>query len=320
MRSHFRFISFAVLLLALPDAVASAQAAGLRHLQIPADPAGPRIEAVMWTPCALPPKDIAIDPPIVVPGTMNCPAAGKNLPLIVISHGAGAGPVMHHDTAEALADAGFVVVALHHPNDGTGLDNSWMIQRPVDVRRSLDFMLHASPVRSLIDPSRIGFFGFSRGGYTGLVLAGGVPHFSMFLRSRQQLSLWLFHRGQPTPQIESDSRLKAFVIVDPFVLSFFDDKQGMQKVRAPIQLWSSQKGGAGVTPEDIARVARDLPAKPEFHMVPRSDHISFGMPCTAAVAKVAAKFCADPPGFNRAAFHRQFNARVLAFYRQSLSD
>jgi predicted dienelactone hydrolase len=181
-------------------------------------------------------------------------------------------------------------------------------------------LLHASPVRSLIDPSRIGFFGFSRGGYTGLVLAGGVPHFSMFLRSRQQLSLWLFHRGQPTPQIESDSRLKAFVIVDPFVLSFFDDKQGMQKVRAPIQLWSSQKGGAGVTPEDIARVARDLPAKPEFHMVPRSDHISFGMPCTAAVAKVAAKFCADPPGFNRAAFHRQFNARVLAFYRQSLSD
>jgi len=109
------------------------------------------------------------------------------------------------------------------------------------------------------------------------------------------------------------------VIADPLAL-FFADKQGLQNVTAPIQLWSSEQGGAGVTPQDVARVAENLPAKPEFHLAPHSDHSSFAMPCTPAMAKVAPTFCADPPGFDRAAFHRQFNAQVLAFFRRQLAQ
>ena len=39
------------------------------------------------------------------------------LPLIVISHGQDGWFGGHHDTAEALADAGFVVAAINHPGD-----------------------------------------------------------------------------------------------------------------------------------------------------------------------------------------------------------
>jgi predicted dienelactone hydrolase len=42
------------------------------------------------------------------------PAAGRNLPLIVISHGNGGLFSSHSDTALALASAGFIVAAVMH--------------------------------------------------------------------------------------------------------------------------------------------------------------------------------------------------------------
>jgi len=48
---------------------------------------------------------------------------GAKLPLVVSSHGRGGWFGLHHDTAEALADAGFVVAAINHPGDN-GNDSS----------------------------------------------------------------------------------------------------------------------------------------------------------------------------------------------------
>ena len=75
---------------------------------------------------------------------------------------------------------------------------------------------------------------------------------------------------------------------------------------------------AGCDPEKVAAVANDLPLKTEFHLVPNSTHLSFLMPCPPAITKVAGDACVDPPGFDRAAFHEQFNAQVLTFFRQNL--
>jgi len=164
---------------------------------------------MLWTPCAAPSKDIAIEPPLVVRGVKNCPIAGQDLPLIVLSHGGGSAPIVHHDTAEMLADAGFAVVAVHHPNDfAGGLDKVWLVERPTDVKRLLDFTLRASPVAGKVDLRRIGFFGFSRGGYTGLMLAGAVPRYPVFLRLWLQLSIWVFHRDLPPQPQARDPRFR----------------------------------------------------------------------------------------------------------------
>ena len=106
--------------------------------------------------------------------------SGDKLPLVVVSHGKGSHFVLHHDTAETLADAGFVVAAINHPGDtvfdtSRSGDLSVMVERPTDIKRLIDFMLGSSPAASKIDAGRIGFFGFSRGGYTGLALIGGNP-------------------------------------------------------------------------------------------------------------------------------------------------
>jgi predicted dienelactone hydrolase len=31
------------------------------------------------------------------------------------------------------------------------------------------------------------------------------------------------------------------------------------------------------------------------------------------------RFCADPPGFDRTAFHQEFNASIASFFRETLT-
>jgi predicted dienelactone hydrolase len=300
-----------------------AQAAGLKSIEIPADAGGPALRAFVWSPCATPPTDTNFGP-IIVPAVRGCPVVGENLPLIVISHGHSGGSLNHHDTAEALADAGFIVVALNHPGDNfsdtshSG-DISAMIERPTDIKRLIDFMLGVSPDAAKIDPKRIGFFGFSRGGYTGLVITGANPDFHDPLvpcPDPAPICLEIRRNEIPTQKLPHDSRVKAIVIADP--LSFFPTADSLKDVRAPLQLWGSQYGGDGVLPESVVSLSRDLPDKPDFHVVPNAAHFAFLAPCPPELEKSSPELCTDAPGFNRAAFHRQFNEMVLAFFRKHL--
>jgi predicted dienelactone hydrolase len=151
------------------------QAAGVRAINVPADAHGPRLHGAMWYPCAEPAGDIDLGG-IVLPGVKDCPLSGGNLPLVVISHGAGGSFIDFHDLAETLADAGFVVAAINHPgNTSSDMsrigDLSSLSERPEDIKRLIDFMVGGSGASPEIDAKRIGFFGFSRGGYTGLLLS-----------------------------------------------------------------------------------------------------------------------------------------------------
>ena len=323
-RAHqFLFLIFWVLL------AVTARAAGLRDLLIPADSSGPQISAKVWTPCAAPPGPMVVDSeagPLTIQAVMDCAATGKDLPLIVISHGLFGDVFSHHDTAAFLADNGFAVVTLNHTQDsvaamkGKSADNlSSFLVRPVDIKRAIGFVLADSQTSVDIDARRIGFFGFSRGGYTGLVLAGAVPNFHAppfpcpeeFLMCRQ-----IRDRDIPAHAPGHEPRIAAFVIADP--ISFFPDQASLKNVVAPIQLWSSEHGGMGVRPEDVASVKTNLPRSPEFHRPADSGHFSFLFPCPNEVAKASPFLCTDPPGFDRAAFHKKLNAQVLEFFRKNL--
>lgn len=159
-----------------------AHAAGVKFLRIPADAAGPELRAMVWTPCADATQSLTVGP-YTLKGRRDCPTAGDKLPLVVISHGHGGTFLGHHDLAETLADAGYVVAAINHPGDtfsdmSRAADLQEFVERPADIKRLVDYMLGHAPDAAHIDPARIGFFGFSRGGYTGLVLAGGNPDFA----------------------------------------------------------------------------------------------------------------------------------------------
>jgi predicted dienelactone hydrolase len=303
---------------------ASAQAAGVTTIEIPADADGPALKAMVWTPCAASSEEIDIGP-YVLAGRRDCPMVGDKAPLIVISHGHGGSLLGHHDLAEALADAGFVVAALNHPGDtfsdmSRQAEMSEFIERPTDVKRLVDFMLQRGPDAAKIDPARIGFFGFSRGGFTGLTLAGGNPDFlNAHLPCpdpKAPICAELLRREAPAAPFTHDPRIKAFVIADP--LNAFPTPESLKEVKAPIQLWGSQFGGDGVSPESVSALAAALPTKPEFHVVSGAAHFAFLAPCSPQLAQAAPEICRDPNGFDRAAFHREMNSEVAAFFSAHL--
>jgi len=307
-----------------------AHAAGLRFVEIPADVAGPAMKGAIWYPCPAPPIQFDLDG-WTLRAARDCPFSGEKLPLVVASHGNGGSMLVHHDLAETLADAGFIFAAIDHPGDSTPdrsriADLSVHVERPTDIKRLIDFMLDKSPVASRIDARRIGFFGFSAGGYTGLVLIGANPDWATDLCQNSPAASACaeilrneFH-AQP---LVHDWRIKAAVIADPACCFFRADS--FAAVKAPVQLWASEHGGRGlpttnphISPDSAALIDRNLPGKHEYHVVPNAGHFAFLPPCSPELVTGFAEGCTDAPGFDRAEFHHVFNSMVLSFFHANL--
>jgi predicted dienelactone hydrolase len=303
-----------------------AHAAGLRVIDVPADSEGPELHGATWYPCSKPPGEVKLGY-ATLPGVRDCAVDGDKLPLIVVSHGRGGDFVAHHDTAEALADAGFIVAAINHPGDtATDMsrsdDLSVLVERPTDIKRLIDFMLGASSFASKIDPKRIGFFGFSRGGYTGLVLVDARPNWAsttnLCRTSTSHMCQQILSEAFPARPLTHEPRIRAAVIANPLAVMFTADS--FSAVKVPIQLWRSQRGGDGVSPESVAAVNRNLPVQHEYHTVPNAAHFVFLAPCPSPLTKKQPELCTDAPGFDRAAFHEQFDANVVKFFETNLTE
>jgi predicted dienelactone hydrolase len=302
-----------------------AHGAGLRAIDIAADAGGPALEGAVWYPCSQPSGEVEIGK-YTLPGVKDCPLPDKKLPLIVVSHGRTGTFAGHHDIAEVLADAGFIVAAINHAGDTSSDlsrtdDLSIYVQRPNDIKRLIDFMLGAPAFASSIDRERIGLYGFSRGGYTALAVIGANPDWANVTELCQQYKTRVCEqiRAKEFPgSVTHDPRIKVAVIADPLSVFFTDKSFG--DVRIPVQLWASEFGGDGVLPHSVDIVDKNLPTKHEYHVVPNSGHFAFLAPCPAALVAELPYICKDAGDFDRTAFHRQFNADALAFLQTQLAN
>jgi predicted dienelactone hydrolase len=318
-----KYFAYALLLCCLAS---RAEAAGIQLLD-----SDPGLAGAVWYPCAGEPKhvalgDLAVAADFSLMAVKDCPVTGAKLPLVIFSHGRGGWFGQHHDTAEALADAGFVVAAINHAGDN-GNDPSqrdkmsvWA-SRPVEMVRLLDFMLHGWKDKAVIDPARIGFFGFSLGGYTGLVLAGAQADFrrlALFCKETEKgENCERARSGDVPPSPQPDPRFRAAVLADA-AMSFAFTAEGLGGIQVPLQIWRSELGGYGVGAKSTALTASQLPGAPEIHTVP-AGHFAFLAPCSPQLAAAIPRICTDDPaGFDRAAFHRDFNASVARFFRKHL--
>ncbi|WP_234684885.1 alpha/beta hydrolase family protein [Bradyrhizobium monzae] len=304
----------------------SAHAAGLQLLDT-----DPTLAGAIWYPCAADPQEVALGKVSMnfittLQGVKDCPVSGSRLPVVIIAHGRGGWFGGHDDTAQALADAGFVVAAINYRGDN-GADRSQseslynITARPADTIRLLNFMLNDWRDRAVIDPERIGFFGFSAGAYTGLILAGAKPDYQkiagLCTESNNSLGCEQFRRGDIPPEPAHEPRIRAAVLADT-ALNFMFSPEGLTGVHIPLLIWRSKSGGGGVDPQNAALTASSLPGKPEVRVVP-AGHFAFLAPCTAKFAAEIPRLCTDPPGFDRAAFHRELNASIVSFLRDHLA-
>lgn len=312
-------------------AASFAEAAGVRFFDVASQGAGPGLTGAVWYPCAATPQDMKIENRVIV-GAKDCEIAGSKFPLIVMSHGRTAWFGAHYDTAAALADAGYIVAAVNHPGDNSfdhsrADDLSVFLERPVDIKRLLDFMLGAWSDAPKIDRARIGLFGFSMGGYTGLVVIGSSPDFRKDLPgcegNRLRACEQLRNNEIPSAPSVHDPRVRAAVIVDPGPGIFFPT-ESLKAVNAPIQLWSSDpKLGAQYDSGCCGLGIRNrLPSNPDFHLATGAIHVSFLAPCSRDEKEKPefSRICTDAPGFDRVAFHKDFNSDVVAFFRTNLVD
>ena len=315
--------------------VGSAQAAnvGFEQVRVADGTAKPLVVGVWYPTAALP----AATPlgPFMQNVAQGAPVAGEKLPLIVMSHGTGGWYAGHYDTALALARAGFVVAAVTHTGDNYQ-DHSqaaliW--QRAAHIHRLIDYMLAEWPSHAQLDPGRIGMFGFSAGGFTILVVAGGVPDLTQVAPHCQKVpsafecgvikqagpGLQAGLASLPTSAFVHDPRVRAAVVAAP-ALGFSFGPQGLANVTIPVQLWRAADDHVLPGLDYAAAVDRDLPRQADYHVVANMDHYDFLSPCSDQMRALApAEICASRPGFDRTAFHADFDREVVAFFEKTLT-
>jgi predicted dienelactone hydrolase len=251
-------------------------------------------------------------------------------PMIVISHGNGGDFRSHRDTAQALAQAGFVVATLTHTGDNWR-DQSRatdVIDRTRQLSVLIDHMLGQWEGKAGIDAERIGAFGFSAGGFTVLAAAGGNPDLTRLVdHCRANPAFYdcrlvgrhsgTMNGGQSAPRLPHDARLKALAVAAP-ALGFTFTRESLADVTQPVQLW--QAGSDQILPSPFyAEPVRDaLPRQPEYIRVDGAGHFDFMPPCSPELAANARMVCAPTPGFDRAAFHEALNREIIRFFKTHL--
>lgn len=262
----------------------------------------------------------------------GAPVVGRDLPLVVISHGGGGSFASHYDTALALARAGFVVAAISHAGD-TYDDQSRVLQlwrRPAHLSRTITYMLDQWPEHDRLDADKIGAFGFSNGGFTVLAASGGVPDLRRvdpYCRDHPDHDLCeaLDQAGVasvadlpiPPEAWVRDQRIKAIVSVAP-AFGFTFDTVGLEGVTVPVQLWRAANDEHQPNPWYEEVVFASLPRRADYQIVADAGHFDFLPPCGAELAAAAPQICASAAGFDRQGFHRRFNAEVVQFFRTNL--
>ncbi len=322
-----RSLLFAMALLA--SWLTSVQAAGFQIVTVPVASDQP-MQLAIWYPSAATPSVTSMGLGVQTVAT-NAEIKGSSLPMVIISHGTGGSAFSHFDTALTLANAGFIVAAVTHPGDNYA-DKSrsvLVLERPRHVTRAIDYLLADWPEHGRIDPLRIGMFGFSAGGFTTLVSAGGKPDFSMIgphCATHQGDFACKLLSGQkgPAPKMVfnaadglKDTRLRAAVVAAP-ALGFTFGGDGLRDVQIPIQLWRAEDDTLLPHPWYAEVVRQSLPVTPEYHVATKAGHFDFLSTCSERLAAAAPEICASQLGFDRGAFHEQFNAAVLAFFTRTL--
>jgi predicted dienelactone hydrolase len=256
------------------------------------------------------------------------PAPGK-FPLILFSHGTGGSLYGHHDSLTHLARQGMLAAAALHPRDnfldqtGFGTDLQY-VGRAHHVVTLLEHLLAHEAHALSIDAARIGVAGFSAGGFTAIVLLGGRPDFTRlddYCRAhpddRVMCSRAPARRLKPGLDYIAEPRVKAAFLMAP-ALGFLFEREDLAAVTAPVRIYRAGDDELLREPYASERYRALLPNAPEYEIVEGAGHYIFLAPCSEKLRQALPAVCADPPGIDRAAFHRRLNGEMVAFFRRTL--
>jgi predicted dienelactone hydrolase len=244
----------------------------------------------------------------------DAPIDGRELQIVLISHGTGGTPWTHRDLAARLARDGFVVVLVEHPGNSRSGDSLAgtavnLENRPRHLRLALDALLASEAFAPHVARGSAAVIGHSLGGYTGLAAAGGQP--SCFAHETPD--------GQPRRlAVARDPRIRALVLLAP-ATPWLMGEGALAQVDVPILMRTGEHDVHG-SPFHAEIVLRGVPdrARVDHRVIANAGHFSFQSPFPPAMTRPEFPPSQDPPGFDRAAYQLELQAEVSAFLRAAL--
>jgi predicted dienelactone hydrolase len=265
-----------------------------------------------------------------IAGREDTPPAPGHFPLIVLSHGNGGSPLAHHDLASALAHRGFIVLAVQHPGDNVDDQSrighfSDLYGRPMQLSAAIDAVGHDELLGAEVDSSQVGVIGYSAGGESALILAGGHPELQHLRQycERQPDDAEACERAaslaidQDMMEAAPDARVRSLLLLAPLGLMF--GRQDLADVQVPVLLYAGAEDHLLLPAENAEALARRLPGPADYHVVPGAGHFVFMAPCSTEMHEAAPQLCEDGEGVDRLAVHDSLNSDAVRFFGQTLS-
>lgn len=315
----------------------SATAAGFREM------AASNVAFGVWYPSDAPTTAQRLGP-FDVEFARDAPARAGKHPVILFSHGNGGFYRNHHLTFQALADAGFVVVAPQHQADylvGGSKTAAALNHRYQDLARALTAVLQAPEFSEVVDPKHVHGLGYSLGGATTMLAAGAgfaSKRLAQHCRANEDVD----------PHFCEDSgMINRFI---HFIRSFRHDVElpdtqdpfrnpplltGQAVVVAPVFQGIDPSPSISLTKLTVIAIQGDEIALPKFHAQPLFEAVSAGAGVVADYREISGHHFAfiapfpkwladeedipvakDPEGFDRSFFLADINAQIVAIFTQ----
>ena len=275
------------------------------------------------------------------------PARGNGR-LVVLSHGSGGSPWVHHDLARSLVETGFVVALPQHRGDnhtdysGAGPD-SWA-RRPAEVSRTIDALGRDTRFAPLLALDRVGVWGGSAGGHTALSLAGGSWSPASFQRhcdahldedfpgcaglltrltggwadglkrwAVRTVLRWKFDDAQA--KTHHDPRIAAAIAMVPLASDF--DLASLTTPRIPLALVTAQQDRWLPPRWHSERVLQACTGCERLADLPTAGHGAMLSPLPPGLTGAIGELLNDPPGFDRKSLP-EVDRKVTAFFARHL--
>jgi len=303
--------------------------AGFRMLVTWNEQNGNGVEFMLWYPSIKQETRVGLGPWAVYGARDGRHADGK-FPLLIISHDTGANKFSHHDTANQLASAGFVVAVPSHSSDSSNnmrdlFTAGQIFGRVEEIHLIVEF-LKKGEYRNFVDTTNIGILGVGTGASTALILAGGlvdISGYSAYCNEdaanndlcspwiKQRLATLSFHLPQP-PEYNL-AGVKALALAAPkFVMLF--TQESLTGVNAEVSIYQVE-----LEPYAQSETLRDLlPTHQKYTLLPGMDGRDLAAPCTDPLKGEPTWQCDPEPDDSLELRQKLFNSSLEKFFSQQL--
>lgn len=256
--------------------------------------------------------------------------AGKQLPVILLSHGAMGTASNYSWIAEYLARRGYLVLGVSHfgesPVFGQGsIDPAAAARfgdRTRDLNFALDFLLERSEYAANLDPDRVAMIGHSSGGAAVLMMAG-AEFSAADLRAYCGSSAASADKGCLYPvgdaggqvslvPVPSDRPIAALVAIDPAVGPGLTDRS-LEEITVPSLIIGSLENDFLPYAAHAGRIASQIRKAQIVQLHSGEGHFVYLDECMLPIVVMGVQLCSDRQGVDREAAHERLAAAIQLF-------